>query len=172
MRINIFDISDKTIIVNQECLLIPELKAVVEYYENPVPALCYLYYMFDPASAYNNVPFNDKEDMILADFPGDYTTEDEVIINASIKLKKLYMTPTLQYYLDSKVLLEKLGKYGRNNEVYSGKDGNYSAMQSQIKSVGKTVEEFKKLEDIVQKEIEELSTINARGGKRLSYDET
>ena len=170
MKIKIFDISDGILIVNDECHLIPELKAVLEYYLDPIPALSYLHFMYDPASAYNNRPSDEKEEDILEDYPGEYTTEDEVIINAARKLKKLYTTPTLQFYLDTKVLLEKLGKYGRENEVTSGKDGNYSAMQSQIKSVGKTIEEFKKLEDTVQREIEEMN-MSVRGNKRTAFDD-
>jgi hypothetical protein len=170
MKIKLFDISDGIIVVNEECLLIPELKAVVDYYSNPIPALSYLHFMYDPASAYNNRPSDEKEEDILEDYPGEYTTEDDVIIDAARKLKKLYTTPTLQFYLDTKVLLEKLGKYGRENEVTSGKDGNYSAMQTQIKSVGTTIEQFKKLEESVQREIEEMG-MDVRGQKRLSYDD-
>lgn len=170
MKIKIFDISEGIIIVNEECLLIPELKNVVDYYSNPIPALSYLYFMYDPSSAYNNRPAEEKEDSVLEDYPGEYTTEDDVIIAAGEKLKKLYTTPTLRFYLDNKILLEKIGKYGRDNEVTAGKDGNYSAMQSQLKSVGTTIEQFKKLEETVQKEMEELN-MSIRGNKRTAYDE-
>ena len=83
----------------------------------------------------------------------------------------VYMTPTKRYYLDNKILLEKLGTFGRESVVTTGRDGNYASMLAQIKSVGKTIEEFKLLEKIVEQEAEELSS-KVRGGKRLAYDET
>lgn len=169
MKISIFEIVNGKIIVNQHCLMIPELKAVIDFYEDPLPALAYLYYRYDPASTYLNTPEDEREEIIMIDFPGEYTTEDEVLIEASSKLEKLYMTPTKRYYLDNKILLEKLGAFGRDNEISTGRDGNYASMLSQIKSVGKTIEEFKLLEKIVEQEAEELSS-KVRGGKKLAYD--
>lgn len=170
MKIKIFDISNGKVVINEECLTIPELKAVVEKYENPIPALCYLYYMFDPSSSYSNNTFDEKEEAILKDYPGEYTTEDEVIIKASEKLQKLYITPTMRFYLDNKILLERVGKFARNSEISSGRDGNINSFQMQLKSLGKTIEEFKKLELIVQQELDEMNT-RVRGGKKRAYDD-
>ena len=170
MKINLFEINNGAVIINQHCLLVPELKAVVDAYENPLPALSYLYYRYDPSSTYLNTPEDEIEQVLLDDYPGDYTTEDEVIIEAAAKLEKFYMTPTKRYYQDNKILLEKLGAFGRDNEVSTGRDGNYASMLAQIKSVGKTIEEFKLLEKIVEQEAEELSS-KVRGSKRLAYDD-
>lgn len=169
MKINIFDIDNGKVIINENCLLIPELAAVVEAYENPIPALSYLYYRYDLSSPYANLVELEKEEAILEDYPGEYTTEDDVIIAAGAKLESLCMSPTKRYYLDNKVLLEKLGAFGRDTEVFAGRDGNYTAMLAQIKSVGKTIEEFRQLEKTVEQEIEEESS-RARGDARLSYD--
>lgn len=170
MHIKIFDVKDGNIIVNEECLTIPELKAVIDVYEDPIPPLSYLYYMYDPTSSYHNLPEEEKETTIMEDYQGEYTTEDETIINAATKLKKLYTTPTMQFYLDMKELLFKLGAYGKTTAISSGKDGNYSAMQSQIKAVGTTIKEFKFLEETVQKELEDRN-MTSRGNKKLAYDE-
>lgn len=170
MTPKIFDIQNGNIIINEECLLIPELKAVVDYYDDPIPALSYLYFMYNPSSSYINYPEHEKEDFIISDYPGDYTTEDDVIIDAARKLESLYMTPTYRFYLDNKILLERLGEYGRNASITAGKDGNYSAVQSQIKGVGKMITEFKQLEEVVKKELEE-NNISVRGQKRTAYDD-
>lgn len=170
MRPKIFDIQDGQIVINEECLLIPQLKAVVDYYDDPIPALSYLYFMYNPSSSYVNYNEIEKEDSILEDYPGDYTSEDEVIIDAAKKLEGMYMTPTYRFYLDNKILMERLGEYGRTATITAGKDGNYSAVQSQLKGVGKTITEFKQLEEVVKKELEENNT-TVRGGKRTAYDD-
>jgi len=43
-------------------------------------------------------------------------------------------------------------------------------MQSQIKSVGKTAQEFKQLEKMVREELDENKT-RVRGDKRKAYDQ-
>lgn len=167
---DIFDIENGNVIINHNCVSIPELKAVVAEYTDPIPALNFLHFLYAKKGPYCNVPEEDKEDVLLADFPGDYTTEDEVIIMARKKLEHLHMTPTYRYYLDNKILLEKIGKFGRDNSITAGKDGNLNALLSQVKSVGKTISEFKQLEKIAQDEIDEHKS-RVRGDKRKAYDQ-
>ena len=126
--------------------------------------------MISPTGAYCNVPEEDKEEVLLTDFPGEYSTEDEVIIKALEKLKFLYHTPSYQYYLDNKLLLEKLGRFVRTANITAGRDGNITALQSQIKSVGKTIQEFKQLEKTVLQELNE-GRARVKGDKRLAYDQ-
>jgi hypothetical protein len=80
------------------------------------------------------------------------------------------MSPTYRYYLDSKILLEKLGAFGRNATVTAGRDGNASVLSSQISKVGKTMTEFKQLEKTVQQELDEHKS-RVRGDKRKAYDQ-
>lgn len=167
---DIFDVENGKVIVNTNCLLIPELKAVAEKYADPVPALSFLHFMFTPKGPYCNTPEEDKEGILLEDFPGDYTLEDPEMIAAIKKLETFHVTPTYRYYLDNKVLLEKLGAYGRTTGISSGKDGNISALNMQMKSVGRTIMEFKQLEKIVNEELDEHKS-RVRGNKRKSYDQ-
>lgn len=166
----IFDIQDGHVVINHNVLSIPELKAVYDKYEDPIPPLNFLYYLYSPKGPYCNVPEEDKEEILLADYPGDYTLEDEEMIAAIQKLESLLVSPTYRYYMDNKVLIEKLGKFAKEQPITAGRDGNINAMLSQIKSVGKTISEFKQLERIVQQEIDELK-IKVRGGKRKAYDQ-
>lgn len=165
-----FDIVNGNVVINHNCLSIPELKAVHDAYEDPIPAFNFLFYRFDPESPYANMPEEDKDDIIINDFPGDYTLEDEEIIAAIKKLEMLNTTPTYRYYLDNKILLEKLGNFARTSPITSGRDGNISALTAQIKSVGKTIMEFKQLEKVVLAELDETKG-RARGGKKLAYDQ-
>lgn len=166
----IFDILNNQVVINHNCLLIPELKAVHDQYENPIPALSFLYYKFSPKGAYCNIVEEDKDDILLKDFPGEYTTEDEVMIDAIEKLSNLYVTPTYRYYLDNKILLEKLGKFGRETSITAGKEGNINALLTQIKSVGKTINEFNQLEKTARQELDEYKS-RVRGEKKKAYDQ-
>lgn len=170
MLIKIFDIHDGNVVINHNCLSIPELKAVHDSYQNPIPAFNYLHYLFDIDSPYMNLEEDAKEETLLHDFPGEYTLEDEVMVNAIKKMEELYITPTYRYYLDNKILMEKLGKFARTASVTTGRDGNIGALQTQVKSVGKTIMEFKQLEKFALDEINEKKN-RARGGKKLAYDQ-
>lgn len=167
---DILDIENGKVVVNINVLTIPELKEVHDAYKDPIPALTFLHHRYSPKGPYCNIPEADKEDVLLLDFPGEYTLEDEVMIAAMTKLGELIMSPTYRYYLDSKILLEKLGAFGRNTAITSGRDGNASVLNSQIARVGKTMAEFKQLEKIAQQELDEHKS-RVRGDKRKAYDQ-
>lgn len=166
----ILDIENGKVVINANVLLIPELKAVHDAYSDPIPALSFLRFRYHPEGPYCNTPEAEKEDIVLMDFPGEYTLEDEVMVKAMEKMEKFMISPTYRYYLDQKLLLEKLGKFAREAPITSGRDGNVNAMISQIKSVGKTISEFKQLEKIVQQELNEHKS-KVRGGKKKAYDQ-
>lgn len=164
----IFDIENEKLIINEHILSIPELRAVKEAYDPPEPALLFLRHLCDPYGPYNQIEENIKEEVLMNDFPGDYSPEDEVMINARKKLESLYVTPTYLYYIRNKKLLETLGKFAEVAEVTLGRDGNYGQLQAQINNVGKSMASFKMLEKIAE---EELEKTKVRGGGFVSYDE-
>ena len=170
MIIKIFDIVNGQVVINHNCLSIPELKAINDRYTDPIPAFNFLHFKFDPESPYANMPEEEIEDVLIKDFPGEYTLEDEEMLNAIKKLSELYITPTYRYYQDSKVLLEKLGKFARHTEITTGRDGNLAALAMQVKSVGKTIQEFKQLEKVVMQELAD-GMGKVRGGKKKAYDQ-
>lgn len=166
----ILDIENGRVVINVNVLAIPELKAITEAYKDPIPPLTFLHYRFHPKGPYCNTPEEDKEDILLQDFPGEYTLEDEVMIKAIAKMTEFYDSPTYRYYMDNKILLEKMGKFARTATITTGRDGNINALLSQIKSTGKTILEFKQLEKVVEQEIDEHKS-KVRGGKRKAYDQ-
>ncbi len=166
----IFDINNGHIVINHNCLLVPELKAVHDLYRDPIPALSFLNYLFDPKGPYCNVPEEDKEEILLGDFPGEYTLEDPEMIAAITKLRTLTMSPTYRFYLDNKKLIEKLGAFAEKAPITTGREGNINAMLSMIKNVGKTISEFKQLEKEVQKELDEHKS-RVRGERKKAYDQ-
>lgn len=170
MTPKIFDIENGKIIVNENCLLIPELKAVCDAYKNPIPALSFLHYMFDKKGPYCNAPEEDKEEILLSDFPGEYTLEDDVMINALARLSELHVTPSYRYYLDNKSLLEKIGKHIREASITDGSEGNFKELSNNLKFVGNTITQFKTLEKTIMLELEEGSS-RTIGNKQLGYDQ-
>lgn len=166
----VFDMENGIVVINTNVLLIPELKAVCDSYSDPIPALSFLRHKYYPKGPYCNVAEDEKDDILFADFPGEYTLEDEVMIKAMEKMELFTTTPTYRYYKDNKVLIEKLGKFAREAPITAGRDGNINAMLSQIKSVGKTITEFKQLEKVVMQELDEHKS-KVRGDKRKAYDQ-
>lgn len=165
--IEIFEIEDGKVRINANCLIIPELKAIVDKYIKPLPALNFVYNMSNPMSPYSNLPEADREEIILSEFPGDYSPEDEEIQKAKKKLDALYLTPTRRFFLNAKKGLETLGEYLAVASITEGKDGNFSSFNMALSRVGKTIEEFKKLEKIYEEEAQ----ASMRGGHSASYDE-
>jgi hypothetical protein len=166
----IFDIIDGEIVINEFILTIPVLRAVKDAYTDPMPAFKFLRNRYDLESPYASVPEEEIEEQLLKDFPGEYTLEDLPMRNA-LEYFENKRTPIQRFFTDSKLLLEKMGVYGRNATLEAGRDGNISAMQRQLSSVGKTITEFKALQKIVEEEIAELKQNKNRGGHDSSYDE-
>jgi hypothetical protein len=164
----IFDIEDGKIIINEHILSIPELREVYDYYEDPISALQFLRHMVDPEGPYNQLDEVEKEEAILYDFPGDYSTEDDVVINALKKLKDLNTSETYRYYLANKDLLDKLSRYAVNVDVTDGKNGNLAELIALVKSTGKTIQEYNILKKETEKELKKLKMI---GNGHSSYDE-
>lgn len=167
----IFNIENGEVIINEHVLNIPVFKAIKDYYKDFMPAFRYLRYRYDPKSPYCDEPEDEKDNIVKQDFPGEYDLEDEVMINAIEWLEKRYVTPTYRYFLDNKRLMEKIGQYGRESEITSGRDGNFPAMQRQLSTVGKTITEFKQLEKVVEQELEEMNKSKNRGSSESGYDE-
>jgi len=167
MKIKIFDIDAGGVLPSENCYIVPELKAVMDEYEDPIPALSFLYGMTDPSSPYINYPEHEKEELIWADFPGDYTTEDDVIVDALAKLRSLYSTPVTRLFKSAKVALDKLGHYLETTAIEGGRDGNLAAYSTALTRMGKTAEDLKKIEKMVDAELDEYTT---RGGELEPLD--
>jgi hypothetical protein len=167
MDLEILSVENGKVVPGISCYSIPELKEVMEAYEDNINALTYLYYFCYPKSAYANLKEDELEDVILEDYPGDYSPEDEIILAAVEKLKSLYLTPTRRFFKNSKKGLETLGEYMATTAITDGKEGNFSAFSMTLTRVGKTIKEFKELEKIYEEE----TGSSLRGGGDASYDE-
>jgi len=166
MQIKVFDINEGQVVINENCLLIPELKEIYEIYTDPIPAFCFVHFMSDPLGPYANLEEDQREEILLEDYPGEYTIEDEPIYKAVAKLTSLYETPTMELKRDARKGLKTLSQYlGKASVRDDDKGGNLNTFLSALKSVGKISQEYRALE----KEVEE--ELRVRGGNMTGYDE-
>lgn len=85
----IFDIVDKKVVININCLLIPELNAVYEEYNScKINAMSFVHFMSAYESPYENIGL-DKAEKIMKDFPGNYNETDPTIKKAINKILEL-----------------------------------------------------------------------------------
>lgn len=163
--IRIFDVEDGKVKINDNCILIPELKIIVDTYKDPISALGYVYYMTAPDSPYTNVPEQDKQQMVSEDIGGEFGFEDEVILKALEKLKTLYETPTGRYYEAIRRSLDITSEQLANiTQLTYGKDGNADIVDRMQMNAGKKIEQFKKLEKIRDEELKTALRGKAVGG--------
>jgi hypothetical protein len=90
----IFDMVGGEVVINEHILNIPVLRAVKDFYPDPMPAFKFLRYRYDPKSPYCDEPEDLKDELVFRDFPGDYSLEDKVMIEAIQWLEERYVTPT------------------------------------------------------------------------------
>ncbi len=163
--IKIFDINEGNIVINENCLLIPELKVIMDTYENPIPVLGYVHFMSDPKSPYANLPPDQKEEFILNDYAGDYTTDDEPVYKAVEKIQKLYETPSMRLRRRALVAAENLGQYMEGAQISEGRDANLPGLLNALKSIRKINQELRGFERDVEDEL------RIRGSGNIGYDE-
>src|SRR6478609_9835003 len=125
----IFEVVDGKVVINDNVLLMPELKALHDAYEDPIPALTFVHWMTYPDSPYHNLSQEQKINAISDDVGGDFGLEDEVIEAALVKLRWLYETAVQEYYEGQKNAMHMMGRMLKNlteNSIQAGKDGNMS----------------------------------------------
>jgi hypothetical protein len=148
------------------CYLLPELKAIIDKYEDPIPYLTMAYYMAAPDSPYVNLTEQEKEDSIIADMTenfGVFEFESPLIKQAIRKLESLYETVTIRHYKSLMILIDKFSDYIRTNEIMEGKDGNMPELQRIWKEAGSNIRSYKDLE----KQVEEELRAKTRGGHEI-----
>lgn len=163
--VKIFDINEGNVVINTNCLLIPELKAIVDNYENPIPVLGYVHFMTDPRSPYMNLPIEEREELILKDYDGDYSPDDEPVFKAVEKIKKLAETHSMRLKRRAEAASDNLGKYLEKAQITDGRDTNLPGLLNALKSIRKINQELRGFTQDVEEEL------RVRGQGNLGYDE-
>ena len=162
----IFEVKNKVVVINENVLMIPEFKAVVDAYKDPLPALSFIYYMSDPWSPYLNEPEETRTEKVFKDYPGEYKLTDSIVHDAIDKAEEFYTSPTDRFFKANKSAIDKMSVYLETTEIDDSKDtGNIANFMRITEKCEKIMEAFDKLK---QKREEELK--KARGKGRLGYD--
>ena len=101
----IFDVQGRVVVINTNCLLVPELKAVVdEYPDCYLNVLSFIHFLTDPDSPYDRVPEDKKEGQLKKDYPGKYSSSDTTVRDAIEKVREIFMElPEDRIYRAAKV---------------------------------------------------------------------
>jgi hypothetical protein len=162
----IFTVEDDKLKLSPDCFTIPELKAVVDEYEDPIPAFIFIDAMTWPEGPYSNLSDAEREEYASQDAGGDFSLDDEVIETAIEKCKVLYGTPMDEYYQGQKNSMIVVGKFLRGlteASITTGRDGNLSEIMRMQKEAGKTFESFMKVEKLWKEQVQQ----KLRGGSQL-----
>ena len=168
--VEILKIDDNGVVIpSVECYTEPYLKAVLDYYKDPIPALTYLYYRTYPYSKYNNIPKNKRDDAILEMYPGDYSLEDDVLIEARDQLLEAYKTPITDFYESQKHVFKELAAFNFTINAASldaGERGDLKTIQKGLLDASKMARAFQDLENEYKKQLQS----RIRGGLDEAYD--
>lgn len=166
MEIRIFEVVNGKLIINDQCLRIPELKAIVDRYKDPIPALSYVDNMTAPDSPYSNLPEDERQQTAQEDAGGDFGLEDDEITEAIKKLDSLYYTPTKRYFEAIKRSLDMTcAQLDSITQLdFNSKDGNAEMVDKMQMNAGKKIEAFKKLEKIKDEEVKVALRGKAQSG--------
>jgi hypothetical protein len=169
----IFDIVDQRVILNENCLLIPQFRNVIEKYEDKaLDVLSFIYFYCDYKSPFCDYDEPHREETLMEMFnsEGDFTLEDVEVIEAMELYNQLQWTAPMELLQGAKAMLRKMGQYLKHAQIRDdSKDGgNIMAINNVMKSIGSNLASYDELMAQVEKETQKTSV---RGGKHVSKRE-
>lgn len=168
--IRLFEINNNVVIPTEHCHRIKWLKDIIdEYPDNHLNIFTYIFYMTCPSedNPFFNVKEYEKEDMITDNIEMDFSTEDDLVIEALEKAAKMYETPTVRAYNGLKIAIDNIADYMANASISDGKDGNII----QIKGVAKDFDHIRQSFKGVGKDLKEEQETHVRGDQNIAYDQ-
>jgi hypothetical protein len=163
----ILEYEDGRVKVTAHAYAIPEVKVLIDKYDMKVePYLAYVHAMSAPDSPYNNVPEEERAEVVIYDVKetlGDFDHDDELLDNAIKKFDSLYTSTTKRYYDAMKISIERMAQYIKTAEIEAGKDGNLAEIHRMHKEAGATIRNFKDIE----KQVDEELKVKMKGNNEL-----
>lgn len=173
MIAKLFDLQNFKIIPTVHCHTIKWLKVLMDEYKKDneyLKVYQYLFYMTYPNpddNPYFHWKESEKEEQIMQDIEGDFSTEDGNIAIALNKLRKMYETPTSRAYDGIAGMLDNLATYMKTTVITDGKDGNISGIIQAAKNYEAVRASFKG----AFKDLQEEQQSRIRGDKNVAYDQ-
>lgn len=169
--VRLFDIENGNIIPTEHCYTLQGLKAVMEEYpQDYMSVYAYLFYMSCPNPELNpffDAPEEEREELILKEVGGNFSTEDDVVIEALNLCKKLYETPTARAYRSIQKAIDNMSKVLATEVPTFGRDGSAAGLLRIMEKFDAIRQSFKG----VYKDLQEEQQSITRGGQRRAYDD-
>ena len=167
MTDKIFEVENGKVILNENVLLIPFLKKIVDKYEDYINALTYLKFYTEITGPYSDFDNEVKSERLLKDFPGDYKITDLEMCEAINRLEEVWRSETsLRFFYSCRIGVNKLSNYLENVILTDDKENkNIADVQKLIDKCLKTIKDFRNMEKIVEEEV-----LKTRGNKEIAYD--
>ena len=170
MIVKLFEIQNNVVIPTEHCYTLKALKDIMdEYPEDYLKIYQYLFYMTCPNPDMNPffyTPDIDKENLIMQQIEGEFSTEDDSIFTALKFCERMYETPTSRAYKGIASMLDRLARYMEVTTITAGRDGNINSLISAAKNYEAIRQSFKG----AYKDLQEEQSSRVRGGQGLAYD--
>jgi hypothetical protein len=141
-----------------------------EYGDDAGKVYAYIFYMTCPDPDMNpffNVLDYEKEELVLREVDADFSTDDDMIVNAIEFCRKLYETPTFRAYKGIASMLDRLARYMETTEIEHGRDGNINSLVNAAAKFEQIRASFKG----AYSDLKEEQKSSVRGGQGLAYDQ-
>lgn len=169
--IRLFDVENNRVVPTEHCYNIKFLKDIMDAYpENYLKVYSYVFYMTcknPDLNPFFNLSEEIKEDFILKEVDADFSTDDDLIIEAVRKCGIMYETPTSRAYVGIQTMLDKLAKYMTDAPITVGRDGNINSLLKAAKDYQDIRASFK----AAYQDLKEEQQSHFRGGAGMAYDQ-
>jgi hypothetical protein len=170
MLIKLFDVQNNIVVPTEHCYTLKALKDIMEEYpDDYLKIYQYLFYMTCPNPDMNPffyTPDIDKENLIMQQIEGEFSTEDDAVFTALQFCQRMYETPTSRAYKGIASMLDRLARYMEITTITAGRDGNINSLISAAKNYEAIRQSFKG----AYKDLQEEQSSRVRGGQGLAYD--
>jgi hypothetical protein len=136
----ILEYEDGRIKITPEAYTIPEVKALIDKYDDAERYLAYIRHMAYPNSAYKNIPKAERAESAIYDVKeslGDFDEDDCLIQPAIERLRSLWESPQTLMADEMEEELHRWRKYLKETPLIGGMDGNMKDRLSFIDKVEK-----------------------------------
>jgi hypothetical protein len=171
MLIKLFDVQNNIVVPTEHCYTLKALKDIMEEYpDDYLKIYQYLFYMTCPNPDMNPffyTPDIDKENLIIQQIEGEFSTEDDAVFTALQFCQRMYETPTSRAYKGIASMLDRLARYMEVTTITAGRDGNINSLISAAKNYEAIRQSFKG----AYKDLQEEQSSRVRGGIGVAYDQ-
>jgi hypothetical protein len=169
--IRLFDIQGGKAVPSEHCYTLKFLKDVMdEYPDDYLQIYTYLFYMTCPNPDLNpffHFPESEKEEVILQEINAEFSIEDDLIVSALLRCRKMYETETSRAYYGIKTALDNLGKVLATETPTFGRDGSAVG----ILRIAERFDAVRQSYKGVYKDLMSEQQSSVRGGQNLAYDD-